>query len=152
MIRMSAAPNLNPVESRAPLLYRSANRHFLILHDFPSLEVETLWREFLGRVESPAHYDAPEYFLEPYWEGKNPFAVLAWSEDKIVGVLTGLHTKGHVICGVPARPQICIDKSVEARETTRTLAEGLLREAGRARLITVYTWDGTPLPEFERHG
>lgn len=149
---MSAIPNLSPAEVSGPRLCSPADSHFLSLHDFPPLEVATRWREFLSRVESPSHYNAPEYFLEPYWEGKNPFAILAWSGDKVVGVLTGLHTRGEVICGLPARPQICIDKGVDATETTVTLAEGLLREAGRARLITVYTWDWTPLPGFERHG
>jgi hypothetical protein len=149
---MSAIPNLSPAEVSGPRLCSPADSRFLVLHDFPPLEIAILWREFLGRVESPAHYNAPEYFLEPYWEGKNPFAILAWSEDKIVGVLTGLHTKGQVTCGVSSRPQICIDKGVDGTETTRTLAEGLLREAGRARLITVYTWEGTPLPGFEQNG
>jgi Acetyltransferase (GNAT) domain len=149
---MSALPNLRAAEVSGPPLRSPADSHFLILHDFPPLEVATGWRGFLGRVESPSHYSAPEYFLEPYWEGKNPFAVLAWSGDKIVGVLTGLHIKGQVTCGLPSRPQICIDKGVDATETTRTLAEGLLREAGRARLITVYTWDWTPLPGFEQQG
>jgi hypothetical protein len=149
---MSAIPNLRPAELSGPRLYSPAHTHFLILHEFPPSDIATRWREFLDRVESPSHYSAPEYFLEPYWEGKNAFAILAWSGDKIVGVLTGLHTKGKVTCGVPSRPQICVDKKVDTTETTRILAEGLLREAGRARLITVYTWDGTPLPGFERHG
>jgi Acetyltransferase (GNAT) domain len=149
---VSAIHNLSPAEVSGARLYSPAHSRFLVHHEFPPSEVVARWREFLDRVESPSHYNAPEYFLEPYWVGKNPFAILAWSGDKIVGVLTGLHTKGEVACGLPSRPQICIDKKVDAAETTRTLAEGLLREAGPTGLITVYTWDGTPLPEFERHG
>src|SRR5579875_1811583 len=34
---------------------------FLILHEFPSREIEAKWREFLEDVECPAHFNAPEY-------------------------------------------------------------------------------------------
>lgn len=38
---------------------------FLILHDFPGPGIEALWREFLGRVAFPAHYDTPEFSSSP---------------------------------------------------------------------------------------
>src|ERR1700687_3505451 len=86
---------------------------FLILHDFPRPEIEVLWRDFLGRVEFPAHYDTPEFFLEPYWIGQRIFAVLAFTDSKIVGVLTGLHDGDEVLSGLQSRPQICLDPRAE---------------------------------------
>jgi hypothetical protein len=128
------------------------NRRFLIVHDFPPSEIEALWREFLGRVEFPAHYDTPEFLREPYWVGNNPFAVLAFADSKIVGVLTGLHEGDEVVSGLQSRPQICLDQRVDAVLTTDILAEGLLCEAGGANLITVYSWASTPLPSFHQRG
>jgi hypothetical protein len=125
---------------------------FIILHDFPGPEIEALWREFLGRVEFPAHYDTPEFFLEPYWIGQNPFAVLAFDEGKIMGVLTGLHNGDEVVSGLQSRPQICLDQKADEVLTTDILAEGLLCEAGGATLITVYSWASTPLPAFPQRG
>src|SRR5947209_11386681 len=57
---------------------------FHVVHEFPSSQLAKLWREFLSRVDCPAHYNAPESFLEPGWKGRNPFAVLAFNEAKIV--------------------------------------------------------------------
>ena len=125
---------------------------FLILHDFPSPGIEVLWRDFLGRVELPAHYNTPEFFLEPHWTGKRPFAVLAFDEGKIKGVLTGLHNGDEVVSGLQSRPQICLEQKADEVLTTDILAEGLLGEAGGANLITVYSWASTPLPAFERRG
>lgn len=125
---------------------------FLILHDFPRPEIEVLWRDFLSRVEFPAHYDTPEFFLEPYWMGKRIFAVLAFTDSKIVGVLTGLHEGGEVVSGLQSRPQICLDPRADALITTEILAEGLLCEAKGANLITLYSWASTPLPAFQRLG
>jgi hypothetical protein len=125
---------------------------FLIVHDFPRPEIETLWRDFLHRVEFPAHYDAPEFFLEPHWTGKCPFAVLAFTESRIIGVLTGIHQGDEVISGLPSRPQINLDQRADVLRATDILAEGLLEEAGRANLITVYSWASTPLPGFQHLG
>src|SRR5215475_8540008 len=126
---------------------------FLILHDYPSPEVDKLWREFLNRVDCPSHYDAPEYFLEPYWIGKRPFAVLAIDNSgRVIGVLTGLHLRGRVVCGLPARPQIRTDDTSSAILASDRLAEGLLQEAGREKLIAVFAWSGLSLPGFQRRG
>jgi len=125
---------------------------FLIVHDFPRPEIETLWRDFLRRVEFPAHYDTPEFFLEPHWTAKCAFAVLAFTESRITGVLTGIHQATEVVSGLPSRPQINLDQNADLLLTTDILAEGLLEEAGGANLITVYSWASTPLPGFQRLG
>jgi hypothetical protein len=123
----------------------------LVLHDYPKQNVEKLWRDFLKRIDSPAHYDAPEYFLEPYWAGKRPFAVLALDRGRVIGVLTGLHGKNEVACGVPSRPQIQVDPNA-APEATGLLVEGLLEEAQNEALITVFSWGDAALPGFEQAG
>jgi hypothetical protein len=114
--------------------------------------VEKRWREFLARIDSPAHYDAPEYFLEPYWAGKRPFAVLALDRGRVSGVLTGLHVAGEVTSGLASRPQVRVDDSTDLTTASNGLIEGLLQEAGSGKLITVFTWSWLPLPEFGRRG
>ena len=125
---------------------------YLVLHDFPHTEVESLWRDFLGRVEFPAHYNMPEFFLEPHWTGKRPFAVLALSDSKITGVMTGIHEGRQLISGLQSRPQVLLDPQADQTRTTDLLAQGLLSEADRAGLITVYSWASTPLPAFKDRG
>src|SRR5439155_22279369 len=87
---------------------------FTILHSFPSPDIEKAWRDCLSRVEFPAHYDTPEYFAEPYWTGRRPFAILAMDQGSVVGVLTGLHEQNEVMCGLQSRPQICIDPTADS--------------------------------------
>jgi Acetyltransferase (GNAT) domain len=123
-----------------------------ILHEFPALPAEVAWRDLMGRLEMPSHYDAPEYFLEPYWEGKQPFSVLALEGDHVAAVLTGLHDGGHVISGLQSRPQIAVDPNMDTLGALEALLEGLFKEAGRAKLLTVYTWPSLELPPFAARG
>lgn len=109
------------------------------LHEFPNPDVERAWRECLERADFATHYVSPEYFHEPFFRDKEPFAVLAWQDDKVVGVLTGLHEGGQVVCGQMSRPQCCFDKSIDPTSAAEGLAEGLLAEAGSETLITLYT-------------
>jgi CelD/BcsL family acetyltransferase involved in cellulose biosynthesis len=125
---------------------------FIILHAFPPPDIEFAWRECLTRVEYPAHYNAPEYFLVPHFAGKRPFAVLALNQRKVSGVLTGLHEQSQVMCGLVSRPQICVDSAEDLDATLDALACGLFSEAGAADLVTVFTWNYLPLPAFEMRG
>lgn len=134
------------------LVCDNQERSFSILHGFPSRDVEKAWRDCLSGVEFPAHYNAPEFFLEPCWVGGQPFAVLAWDRGKIIGVLTGLHEGDCVISGLPSRPQVCIDSRANAKDAMDGLARGLLVEACSAKLISVYTWSWIPLNPFESYG
>ncbi len=130
----------------------TARGDYLVLHQFPSLTTELAWRACLRGVRHAAHYNAPEFFLEPFWKGSNPFAILALSGSRVVGVATGLHLASGVSVGLPSRPQICVDSSFDTFQTTNSLAQGIISESGAAKLITVYSWAWTPLPAFERHG
>jgi hypothetical protein len=123
---------------------------FTRFHEFPSGELEAAWRDCLARVELPAHYNAPEFFLSPLWEGKRPFAILALESGKVVGILTGIHEGEELNCGQPSRPQICMDKTADPAIVQGALAEGLLAEAGRESLLNVYSW--TSLDSFRHFG
>ena len=129
-----------------------ARTSFVILHDFPSSEIERAWRDCLRRVEFPAHYYSPEFFREPDWEGKSPFAILAVDRGLITGVLTGLHEGNQVISGLQSRPQICVDPTADTRVALDSLARGLLAEAGSAKLITAYSWSWLALDAFQPFG
>jgi hypothetical protein len=124
----------------------------VILHDFPAPDMEKLWRDCLCRTGCPAHYDSPEFFLEPYWAGKRPFAILALHRGVIVGVLTGLNEGYQIVSGLQQRPQICVDTTADAIAAMSSLARGLLAEAGSAELVTVYSWSRMPMNEFESYG
>jgi len=133
-----------------PVTDESQPCHYIILHSFPAPDLEARWREYLKKLDYPSHYDTPEFFLEPYWEGQHPFAILAFDRGAIIGVLTGLHDQ-RVLCGDSSRPQISLDKA-NTVIADRILAEGLLAEAGNTNLITMFTWESTPLPSFEKRG
>lgn len=123
--------------------------NFEILHQFPSPDLERVWREFLTRVEVASHYDSPEFFLDPLHT--RPFAVLALEDNQVRGVLTGSHTDSAVVSGLPSRPQICVD-GTHNKATFETLSEGLLAEAADAELVTVYSWSSLELAPFSAKG
>ena len=125
---------------------------YAILHNFPQPDLEQAWRGGLARVDFPAHYDSPDFFREPYWFGKSPFAILALSQGAVVGGLTGLHERDEVVSGLPSRPQLFFDPSADSQIVLDCLARGLLAEAGTADLATVYCWSWTPLIFPQRHG
>jgi hypothetical protein len=123
-----------------------------ILHKFPDVSMESAWRDLVGRIEIPSHYDAPEYFLEPHWTGKKPFAVLALEDDHAVAVLTGIHDGEQVVSGLPSRPQIAVDPRADTAAALETLRQGLLKEAGKSKLLTVYSWPALELSPFAARG
>jgi hypothetical protein len=129
---------------------RSSATTFTIIHEFPDDQLERAWRDCLKRVQFPAHYNSPEYFLSPLWKGKRPFAVLALHEGRVVGILTGIHDGENLNCGLQSRPQICIDGTVERAQVERALATGFLQEADNESLLNVYSW--TLLDSFRSLG
>src|SRR6478609_9335962 len=103
--------------------------NFKILREFPSPDLERAWRDYLARIESPSHYESPEYFLEPLWAGKPRFAILALENNRVMGVLTGLLVGKHLMCGLKSRPQISVDPAGDTAAAMEMLAKGLLTEA-----------------------
>ena len=135
-----------------PDVIKKTDMNFKILHGFPDAVLERAWRDCLSRVEFPSHYNTPEYFLEPYFTDRRPFAVLAFEGDAVSGALTGLHQGNKLHCGLPSRPQICVDPTKDPDATQRALMEGLLSEAGAAELISVFTWPSLELSVFADRG
>lgn len=125
---------------------------FLVVHDFPEQGLAKRWREFLSTAECPAHYDAPEFFLEPFWETKRPFAVLALKQGSIQGVLTGHHDEDEVVSGLPSRPQVCVNDGEAGQGAMDALVRGLLSEAGKSSTVTLYSWSPAPLEALSRYG
>jgi Acetyltransferase (GNAT) domain len=124
---------------------------FKILHEFPAPDVERAWRDCLERVEFPSHYNTPEYFYEPYWPEKQRFAVLAFEGNAVTGILTGMHDGGRLMCGLPSRPQICVDPTANTAAAMDALARGVISEAVSTELIAVFTWPSLELPGFRKH-
>lgn len=116
----------------------------IVLREAPGPELEKAWRAFLARADFPVHYTTPEFFREPFFAGMRPFAVLARTEGRVVGVVTGIHEGHEVISGLTPRPQTSLDETVPILPVSRTLADGLLQEANGAELITVYSWKAMP--------
>lgn len=125
---------------------------FKILREYPSNEVENAWRDYLARLEFPSHYDAPEFFREPLWADRRPFAILALDGPRVAGVVTGLQPDKNVMCGLPSRPQISVDPAGDVAGTLDTLANGLLSHAKSAELVSVYSWKSLELPAFAARG
>lgn len=126
--------------------------NYLLLREFPLPRIEQLWRDFLNRAECPAHYNSPEFFLEPFWTNQNPFAILALNSERVTAVVAGLELNSEVVCGNDTRPQICVEASGASIDPSFILGDALNEVFPSARLITIYAWNWTPLLGLERHG
>jgi hypothetical protein len=112
---------------------------FQIITNYPPPELEKKWFAFLPESTFPSHYTSPGFFKEPFWTNQNPFAVLVFDEEKIVGAATGLRKERQIICGLEVRPQISISKNADRNEVTKTLVEALLELAeNNAELLTLH--------------
>ena len=132
----------NPIIGREP--------GFILIHTFPPPDIETRWRAFMKRADVPSHYVSPEFFREPFFKELRPFAVLAIDKSEVTGVATGIHQDDAVVCGIPQRPQVALDKTADQAATADLLAQGLLAKVRGAGLIQMYTW--SPLDALGRHG
>jgi Acetyltransferase (GNAT) domain len=122
-----------------------------LLHNYPTPVLEARWWEFLERMPFPSAYDSPEYFREPHWTSKQPFAVLAIENGKVIGSVTGVHKGKKVVCGLPSRPQVCVDQA-SADAALQQLLSGLLEESDSSELIQIFSWRSTALAGFEHSG
>jgi hypothetical protein len=122
-----------------------------VLTAFPGEAVAASWRECLASADFPTHYTSPEFFLEPFFLGRAPFAVLAIQGHRVLGVLTGLKEAGRVDCGMTLRPQVCCHRDASFDEVSGALAEGLLSHLDRRdRYLNVCSW--CRMAGFERLG
>ena len=128
----------------------SKQTSWTVLHSYPEADVEASWREFLTRADFAAHYVSPEYFREPFVRDKKPFVVLAWQGDRVVAAVSGTHEDQQLLCGLMSRPQMCFDPTANIEASSDALLNGLLDEAGSAKLITLFSW--IPLDTLSKQG
>ena len=111
-----------------------------VLHSQPGGPIETLWRACLADADFPTHYTAPEYFLEPGFRDKGPFAVLSLSGEEVTAVLTGTNDGAHVQSGLSVRPQIVFSRRADRVRAMANVVDGLLVEAASAKLVDLFVW------------
>ena len=111
-----------------------------ILHRQPGGLIEELWRDCLADADFPTHYTAPEYFLEPGFRNKGPFAILSLSGEEVTAVLTGIRDDAHVQSGLSVRPQIVFSRRADRARAMANLVDGLLVEAASAKLVDLFLW------------
>ena len=140
---MSTAPEARFVQSTEEVT------RAVTLHSFPDADLERAWRTFLLTADFPTHYVSPEYFHEPFFAGKRQFAILALKGSTVTGVITGMHDRHHVVCGVSGRPQVALSPSAGS-DVFASLLGALRAEAGSSTLISVFSW--LPLPAFRDDG
>jgi Acetyltransferase (GNAT) domain len=121
-------------------MLNGGDRSFEILHVQPVGYLETQWRACLAESDFPTHYTAPEYFREPQWHGKDPFAVLSIAGGHVTGVMTGIHSSDRVQSGLSNRPQIAFSRHADRSRAMSNLIAGLLQEAGSAKLVDLFLW------------
>lgn len=115
--------------------------YYKIFREYPDPVTETAWERFLPSSGFPSHYTSPAFFSEPFWTGKNPFAVLVFDrEQEIIAVATGISTGGQLVCGMYVRPQVVVSPDANNEGTAKVLFEGLraARMSGESQ-ITLYS-------------
>lgn len=117
---------------------------FIITHKYPPPKLEELWRRCLLTADFVAHYTTPEYFTEPFFVSKGPFAVLATLNDEVIAVCTGLHDNRSIKCGLSVRPQVAISRVADRAAAATGILEGLKQEAQRSVVIDVHAWSRIP--------
>lgn len=121
------------------------------INEYPNAELERKWFDFMPRSNFPSHYTSPGFFTEPFWTGKNPFAVLIFDDAKIVGVLTGLREKLKINCGLEVRPQVSIDERADQKKIAEAFTKALLAMAKTGgELINIHC--SAPIEGFEKFG
>ena len=111
-----------------------------VISEFPDRATESAWREFLENADFPSHYTAPEFFQEPRFRGSNPFAVLAYQGEAVVGVLTGTVTGKALLSGQGSSPQIALPPGHDASAVLPRLIEGAVGRIPRAGRAEIFSW------------
>jgi hypothetical protein len=117
------------------------------LHAYPATALERAWRKYTLREQYPTQYLAPEFFLEPFFADKKPFAILVTKHDEVVAVLTGLHEEKFVRCGNSGSPQMSVSPECEP-EGLACLIEALRIESGKKGATITSFYDVAELKSF----
>lgn len=113
---------------------------FRILHSLPVSSIDERWRKCLGNSDFPTHYTAPEFFLEPAFRDKRPFAILSVEDEEVTAVMTGTNDRARVQSGLSVRPQIAFSRRADRQRAMSNLVAGLLAEAQSAKLVDFFVW------------
>src|SRR5438105_12902402 len=113
---------------------------YYILHRRPEGLIEARWRGCLADADFPTHYTAPEFFLEPGFRNKGPFAIFSLSGEEVTAVLTGTNDAAYVQSGQSVRPQIVFSRRADRARAMTNLVDGLLVEAASAKLVDLFVW------------
>jgi len=107
--------------------------------------LEAAWNDCLDATSFATHYTAPEFFRESYFQGMEPFAVLATDGTTIAGVITGFVNGRDMVCGHAGSPRVCVRHGTDSDEVGRVLAAGLCSHVPPSvEFISVYTWNRMP--------
>ncbi len=128
------------LDGQTRMLTTSDAQTFQILHRQPEATVEAQWRASLIDSDYPSHYTAPEFFLEPGFRDKRPFAILSMVNNEVTGVVTGCHESAHVQLGLSVRPQIALSKRADPARVIANLVAGICMEAKSAKLVDLFVW------------
>jgi hypothetical protein len=135
-------PPTAPADSTAsfPVVPDRGHGSFLIVHGRPTGLIEARWRKCLADSEFPTHYTSPEFFLEPAFRRRNPFAILSTAGEQVTGVLTGTNGGDHLESGLSVRPQIAFSRRADQTNAMTNLIAGLVAEAKAAKLVDLFAW------------
>ena len=122
----------------------SGQCRFVLVRNYPPADLERQWRKCLLDADFATHYTAPEYFREPFFQGKQPFAVLSMVGEKVAAICTGIHDGRSVKCGLSVRPQVAISRSAHPEAAAAGLVAGLRDEGQSCDLIDVFAWSRLP--------
>ena len=111
--------------------------HFKVLYEYPSANDLRDWRAALAEAEYASHYTSPSFFREPYFIGRSPFAVLAYSGSEVQGIACGVVDGNEAVCGLMSRSQVCFRQGADVDAVGRVLADGMATLP--QRLLTVYS-------------
>lgn len=108
-----------------------------IITSYPDAETARKWFDFLPGSSFPCHYTSPAFFLEPFWKNQNPFALLIFDGEKIVGALTGLNKEKQIVCGLEVRPQLTIANDADEKSVVENFVAGFESFAGRENKLLI---------------
>jgi hypothetical protein len=117
---------------------------FIVVRDYPPADLEQRWRKCLQNADFATHYTTPEFFHEPFFRGKEPFAVLSILGGEVAAICTGIHDRRSIRCGLSVRPQVAISRSVDIDPAVAGLAAGLRKEDQPCELVDVFAWSRLP--------
>jgi FemAB family len=113
----------------------------LILTSTPDDSTTAAWNDCLDNSEFAGLFVTPNFLRTLYFKDQRPFAVLAVSDGKVHGVVTGLFADRDIECGHSGSPQICLRTGSNPEAVGEALAAGLRSHAlPPTEFISAFAW------------